>query len=163
MWIENVSREDAKNGHHSFDEGNTILIQIADPASGFITPARKFEQVHQFEFLDIERDGDQNLMGFAITRQQGQEIVTILQAAMGQNRNVVVHCHAGICRSGAVVEVGTMMGFESTNRYRQPNMLVKHMLMSVLGWTYDNDESTSSTSGFISVDGDMIPFDWSEE
>lgn len=163
MWIENVSREDAKNGHHSFEEGSTILIQIADPASGFITPKRQFEQVFQFEFLDIERDGDQTLMEFAITRQHGQEIVAILQTALDQNRNVVVHCHAGICRSGAVVEVGTMMGFDSTNRYRQPNMLVKHTLMSVLGWTYDSDESTSSTSGFITVDGDMIPFTWSEE
>jgi len=51
--------------------------------------------------------------------------------------NVIVHCHAGICRSGAVVEVASMMGFTPTDRYRQPNMRVKQKMMKVLGWTYE--------------------------
>ena len=51
--------------------------------------------------------------------------------------NVVVHCHAGICRSGAVVEVATMMGFTATDRYRQPNLRVKSKMMKVLGHTYE--------------------------
>jgi protein-tyrosine phosphatase len=50
--------------------------------------------------------------------------------------NVVVHCHAGICRSGAVVEVASMMGFTPADRLRIPNMRVKHKMMQVLGWTY---------------------------
>jgi predicted protein tyrosine phosphatase len=51
--------------------------------------------------------------------------------------NVVVHCMAGICRSGAVVEVGVMMGFNDCEKYRQPNLRVKHKLMKQLGWTYN--------------------------
>jgi hypothetical protein len=54
--------------------------------------------------------------------------------------NVVVHCYAGICRSGAVCEVGVMMGFQDTGRFRSPNLLVKHGMMRALGWTYDTDE-----------------------
>jgi len=44
---------------------------------------------------------------------------------------------AGICRSGAVVEVATMMGFTASDRYRQPNLRVKHKMMKVLGLTYE--------------------------
>ena len=54
--------------------------------------------------------------------------------------NVVVHCYAGICRSGAVCEVGVMMGFNDTERFRSPNLLVKHRMMKALGWTYDENE-----------------------
>jgi hypothetical protein len=54
--------------------------------------------------------------------------------------NVVVHCFAGICRSGAVCEGGVMMGFNDTERYRSPNLLVKHRMMKVLGWTYNENE-----------------------
>ena len=55
--------------------------------------------------------------------------------------NVVVHCTAGICRSGAVVEVATMMGFADCDNFRQPNLRVKHKMMKVLGLTYDENES----------------------
>jgi hypothetical protein len=54
--------------------------------------------------------------------------------------NVVVHCVAGVCRSGAVCEVGVMMGFRDTEEFRAPNLMVKHKMMKVLGWTYDADE-----------------------
>jgi hypothetical protein len=54
--------------------------------------------------------------------------------------NVVVHCFAGICRSGAVAEVGVMMGFDDVGRTRIPNLLVKHRMMRALGWTYDDAE-----------------------
>jgi hypothetical protein len=33
-----------------------------------------------------------------------------------------------------------MMGFEDTERFRSPNLLVKHSLMKALGWTYDENE-----------------------
>jgi predicted protein tyrosine phosphatase len=59
---------------------------------------------------------------------------------MENRMNVVVHCTAGLCRSGAVAEVGIMMGFDDTERTRIPNIRVKHRMMKVLGWTYDANE-----------------------
>lgn len=48
--------------------------------------------------------------------------------------NVIVHCHMGICRSGAVAAVGVMMGFNDVGSHRIPNLLVKHRMMAALGW-----------------------------
>lgn len=144
-WIENVSREDARTGNHYDCGPNSMLIQISDPASGFPTPKFTFKEVYQFEFLDIEEDGLTNdgsgtwtdMSEFAITDEDALRLVGLLQRALDKHMNVVVHCHAGICRSGAVVEVAAMMGFTATDRYRQPNLLVKHKMMRSLGWTYD--------------------------
>ncbi len=86
--------------------------------------------------MDAE-DADGFDEDFKINDEQATELVRLLQRALDNSMNVVVHCHAGICRSGAVVEVATMMGFTATDRYRQPNLRVKHKMMKVLGFTYD--------------------------
>ena len=70
--------------------------------------------------------------------------------------NVVVHCHAGVCRSGAVCEVGVMMGFDDTEVFRSPNLLVKHLMMKSLGWTYDEQETHS-------INGVPLPEDWTND
>lgn len=158
--IENVSWDDVKHGNHTNMGTNSMLIQIADPATFFPTPKMTFTDIYQFEFLDAE-DSDVARWGgdeFFITDFQAEQLVILLQVALKLNMNVLVHCHAGICRSGAVVEVAQMMGFQPTNRYRQPNLRVKHKMMKVLGWTYDADEKPSYTGGTISAGGILIPF-----
>lgn len=157
-WIENVSRDDVKNGWHSDLGENCMLIQIADPASFFPTPKYKFKEVHQFEFLDAE-DQDSHFPEEAkISDAQAQKLVDLLSKAKYNNMNVIVHCHAGICRSGAVVEVGTILGFTATDRYRQPNLRVKHKMMRVLGLTYDANEVSEGKGETISANGIIIPF-----
>lgn len=139
MWIQNVSLADITKGHH-FDAGpNSMLIQILDPAMEFPQPRHQFKSTHRFEFLDLERDdpwGEE----FKITDAQAQQLVGLLQHALEHRMNVVVHCHAGVCRSGAVCEVGIMMGFDDTEVFRSPNLMVKHKMMQVLGMTYDANE-----------------------
>lgn len=134
-WIENVSMADIHTGYHTDMGGNTMLIRIQDPATPFHATKHQFKEVHFFEFLDAEDDA-----GFEdevkISDEQAQQIVFLLQRAMEDGMNVIVHCHAGICRSGAVVEVAKMMGFTPIDRFRMPNLRVKHKMMKVLGWTY---------------------------
>jgi predicted protein tyrosine phosphatase len=155
-WIENVSRDAVRNGHHSDLGNNTWLIQISDPAGGFPTPKHNFAKVSQFEFLDAEDDD-----GFPdeckISDDQARQLVDILQDALNGSMNVLVHCHAGICRSGAVVEVGTMMGFTATERFRMPNLRVKHRMMKILGLTYDADEKYEVVNGTMSSSGIILP------
>ncbi len=144
-WIENVSKSDVHDGCHSDMGDNSMLIQIGDPASTFPNPKKSFKEIHQFEFLDAE-DKDDFPEETKINDDQAIELVRLLQHALDHSMNVVVHCHAGICRSGAVVEVATMMGFTATDRYRQPNLRVKHKMMKALGFYYDENEKHSEDS-----------------
>ena len=147
-WIENIPLENVAKAQHHACGANSMLIQISDHDMAFPTPKHEFKEVHQFTFLDIEEDGMTttgdgqtiDMSEFAITDVQAQELVRLLQHALDNRMNVVVHCYAGICRSGAVCEVGVMMGFQDTGRFRSPNLLVKHRMMKALGWTYDEDE-----------------------
>ena len=139
-WIQNVSMSNIRQGHH-YDAGiNSMLIQIVDPAFEFPTPAKQFKEVHQFEFLDAERE-DKFPDECKVTDDQAAELVRLLQHALENRMNVIVHCHAGVCRSGAVCEVGVMMGFDDAESFRAPNLLVKHRMMKRLGWTYEEKEN----------------------
>ena len=142
MWIQNVALADIPKGNHIFVGENSMLIQIVDPCMEFPTPAYKFKEIHQFEFLDLEKD-DTFGEEFKITDEQAQELVRLLQHAYDNRMDVIVHCVAGVCRSGAVCEVGVMMGFQDTEVFRSPNLMVKHKMMKVLGWTYDETERPS--------------------
>ena len=155
-FIENVSKSDVFNGHH-YDAGpNAMLIRIQDPATEFGKIKHPFKEVYEFEFLDAEDDD-----GFEdevkISDVQAAELVRLLQRAQENAMNVVVHCHAGICRSGAVVEVASMMGFTPADRLRIPNMRVKHKMMQVLGWTYDADEKSEAVNGVVHSSGIIMP------
>lgn len=131
MWIENVAAVDVPNGHHHDCGQNSMLIQILDGA-WVPEPKHEFKERHQFNFLDLE-DGDDKVEQLGITDQQAAELVALLQHALDNSMNVVVHCTAGMCRSGAVVEVGVMMGFTDPDKLRIPNIRVKHKMMRVLG------------------------------
>lgn len=138
LFIQNISKSAYATGDH-FDCGDrAIAIEILDPATSPAIPKHKFAETYTFEFLDVEGnypDFDK-FEEFAIQDEQAVELVRILQLALEEHRNVVVHCTMGICRSGAVAEIGVMMGFTDTEVYRQPNVLVKTKMMQILGWSY---------------------------
>ena len=60
---------------------------------------------------------------------QAEKIASLLVKALDEDRDVLVHCVVGQCRSGAVVEVAEMIGFDECPRYRHPNVRVKRKLM----------------------------------
>lgn len=134
-WIQNISASDVVTGCHPAAGNNSMLIQITDPAGWIPKPYWRFHEVYHFEFLDAE-----DSCGFPdetkIQDAQAAEIVKLLRYAVDSDINVVVHCMAGLCRSGAVAEVGIMMGLDDTGKYRQPNVRVKTKLMRANGWGY---------------------------
>lgn len=146
-FIENVAAADIPTRFHHDAGENSMLIQIMDTATTWWpTPKHNFKETHRFEFLDVERNDIVSDEVMKISDEQAEQIVKLLQHALENRMNVVVHCFAGICRSGAVCEVGVMMGFQDTEKFRQPNLLVKHKMMKVLGWTYDEDEKSEPNS-----------------
>jgi predicted protein tyrosine phosphatase len=148
-WIQNVSYADIIKGHH-YDAGpNSILIQIVDHDMDFPTPKHEFKNKYQFKFLDLEEGDDVNA-DKKILDTQAEAIALILGTALINHSNVIVHCVAGVCRSGAVAEVGVMMGFRDTETYRHPNLMVKHKLLKALNMEYNPEEAYKTTpSGII--------------
>lgn len=155
-WIQNVALSDIKRGLH-YDAGiNSMLIQIVDCGYEFPTPLKQFKEVHQFEFLDVEEKDEVLEEEMRCSHEQAAELVRLLQHALEQRMNVIVHCHAGVCRSGAVCEVGVMLGFDDTEAFRSPNLLVKHRMMKALGWTYDENEP-HTINGVTTEFGIILP------
>ena len=151
MKIENISAIDFQNGYHENCGDDTIAIQITDPCGWRPIPVKKFAEIYHFEFLDIDNPNDTSFGEFAITEEQAKTITTIMSNAFDNKMNIVVHCTAGICRSGAITEVGSIMGFEPCKNTRIPNVLVKQRLMKCLGLTYDasvNDKVLSAPEYF---------------
>jgi len=164
-WIQNVALSDIKKGHHITPGENAMLIQIVDPPGDFPTPLYKFKEVYQFEFLDIEEKDFALEESMRCSHEQAAELVRLLQHALANRMNVIVHCVAGVCRSGAVCEVGVMPGFDDTEVFRSPNLLVKHRMMKHLGWTYDENEP-HTINGVTLESGLIIPkkaIDWTND
>lgn len=136
-WIENCAADDIPKAFHHDAGPNSMLIQIMDPAGWFPTPKHQFKEIHQFEFLDIE-DGDHaDDPEMFISEAQAKELVRLLRHAHNNRMNVVVHCFAGICRSGAVCEVGTHIGFDAVEKFRSPNTRAMRLMMAEIGVPYD--------------------------
>lgn len=143
-FIENIAAVDAANGRHRNPGTNSMLISICDPCGWRPEAEHQFAERHDFEFLDIDSrdiDRDPAIEEFAVTDDQAKRLVELLRHAQDEGMNVIVHCTAGICRSGAVTEVGVMLGFDECSNFRAPNLRVKHKMMQVLGWTYEADEA----------------------
>jgi predicted protein tyrosine phosphatase len=138
-WIQNVSLSDIKKGFHIDPGPNNMLIQIVDCGMEFPEPKYKFNHVAQFEFMDLEENDKCIEPDMKITNDQAKSLVVLLKQALLNRSNVIVHCVAGVCRSGAVCEVGVMMGFDDTEAFRSPNLLVKSRMMKYLGLTYESD------------------------
>ena len=106
-----------------------------------------------------------DLSEFAVTQDQADQLVALLQRALENRMNIVVHCVAGVCRSGAVCEIGVMMGFDDCEVFRSPNLLVKHKMMKKLGWTYDENEP-HTINGVTLPSGLIVPVkavDWTND
>lgn len=163
-WIENVSFADIPRGRHHNAGENSMLIQIVDPDMEFPVPMHTFKETHQFKFLDLEKD-DAADEALKVSDAQAEQLVDLLKHALDKRMNVVVHCVAGVCRSGAVCEVGVMMGFNDCEVFRSPNLMVKHKMMRRLGWTYDEQEP-HTINGITLDSGLIVPakaVDWTND
>ncbi|MCK9517273.1 MAG: hypothetical protein M0Q87_14720, partial [Ottowia sp.] len=97
-----------------------------------------FYDIKQFNFLDLNEDAKDTPSGIhLITQEQAKQIMSILETALKSDIDVTVHCTAGLCRSGAVAEVGEMIGYNYIGLTKQPNSYVKKMLLKQIDY-YDN-------------------------
>ena len=139
-FVQNVSRKDIELGIHATASAeSTVLIQISDTPRKSPTPTSKFKHIYEFFFDDIEEES--GLDGeVGITNAQAIEIANIIKMAHDNDYDIIVHCHAGLCRSGAVAQAAEAYGFAPGGRKQIPNLRVKHKVMSALGLSYDETE-----------------------
>lgn len=144
-FIQNISRKDIELGNHAATlKNNRVLIQISDTDRKSPIPHIKFEQVYQFWFDDIEEETGQD-GEIGITDNQAVEIADIIKTAYDNCHDIIVHCHAGLCRSGAVAQAAEAYGFYSGGREQVPNIRVKHKIMAALGLSYNEEEIAKFT------------------
>lgn len=125
MFIENVSLAAIQKGWHCDPGENSMLIQIVDPDNNHPTPKYNFKHVLKLKFLDLESEGHP----LAPKAHHAAKIVDSLVHARDNRMNVIVHCHAGVCRSGAVAQFAIdRLGFQDTGSHRIPNTLLKKYL-----------------------------------
>lgn len=136
-YCHNISMDSAKRGFWvNVTQENVIYIQITDPCCAFEPMKNNFAEIHRFEFLDDDLEGDGH--EFSITDEQAEELAKILRRANDEQRHVIVSCHAGLCRSGAVTEImNRVFGYEPGPSVRSPNQLVMKKVMRSLGLSYD--------------------------
>lgn len=140
--IQNVSQQAVIDGD-CFDPTTSSLhlIQITDYDSEFVEPKnwRYYKSIRQYRFNDTEDLFDLN----CITDTQAKQIAEALKHILLLGDDLVVHCLAGICRSGAVVECAEAIGFQKCDNFRLPNALVKRKITQALGVA-----TTAQTSSF---------------
>jgi predicted protein tyrosine phosphatase len=130
--IYNVSYNDIKKGDffHPPPNNRMILIQIVDPCMDFPIPLceHTFYEIHQFEFSDVDSPND-IVWPFRFRIEQAKKIIHILKTAKLNDADVIIHCIAGVSRSGAIVEFGIQeLNFSDCNLYRHPNAYMLRIL-----------------------------------
>ena len=130
-WIQNISLEEAAAGNHPDPGKSSMLIQILSAGRTFPQSPYPFAETYRFAFSDIE-DDHPLAEAQGITDRQAEDIARVLVRALRKGMNIIVHCHAGIYRSGAVCDIGVLLGFTDTKRMRIPNKRVRRKLVQAL-------------------------------
>lgn len=135
-FIENCSLEKVLYGRHRLPSTGSILIQITDPGLDHIIPYYDdYHEIYKFWIWDISKVTYEGNREFIPMGELDSKIIKrILLKALEQERNVIVHCHAGLCRSGAVTEFGHILGLIPVHSNRLPNV---HMISMFKKTLYD--------------------------
>lgn len=139
MQVNNVSRGTAEKFPWSTDVGTHWMISIHSTGHAPANITHPFARIERFEFDDVLGDMEEHGVK-TISPQQAQAIAQIIREAERENVRVLwVHCDAGICRSGAVVEAATLLGHTSdleVSNERIPNCTVFNEVRKALGINY---------------------------
>lgn len=100
------------------------LISITDEDGADATIAYPFDKVLFMQFHDTQEETNYG----AITAEKATEIANFIKRARELKKNVWVNCHAGICRSGAIVCLLGDLGWEIVNHAESPGRIPNHLV-----------------------------------
>lgn len=131
-WINNQSLFNVISGFHMLSE-NVNLIRVVDPDMSFSKVAHisSFKNVLELKFFDNDNAPCYKIL---------DKIHDFLISSLDNNQDVLVHCVAGINRSGAIAQYGEALGFQyivPNNMGMTCNAVLKSALMEKL-WGFSN-------------------------
>lgn len=100
------------------------LISITDFDGEDAKVQQYFPRVLFMKFDDVS--DKKNRKG--ISNEHAREIAQFILEAREQQKNVWVNCHAGICRSGAVVSLLIDLGWEYRDSATSPGRIPNHLV-----------------------------------
>lgn len=130
------------------------LISIADRNAAAADVKGNFDQVFHFGFDDCD---ESDTLHFAMREHQAEKMAQIIRDAAAQNKNVWVNCHAGMCRSGAVVEVLGLLGWTIVDDFSQKRLPNVHVFKSLrlqfdeLKHSHELDDKMKETWSFCEI------------
>lgn len=144
MKLVNISRKQAEEFGWVVDHRDW-MISISSSRSPDAKITAPFGKVFTFHFDDVLRDEEHAGKTWkAITNVQAEEIARIIFAAERSNVTTLwVHCDAGICRSGAIVEAAKLLGHspdDEISNERIPNATVFTKVRLALGIRHSFEE-----------------------
>lgn len=113
------------NGHNfpfGTDE-NDWLISITDSNGTDVKVEFQFQRILFMQFNDTQKIGKGE-----ITDDQAAEIARFIKEAKELGKNIWVNCHAGICRSGAIVSLLVDLGWEYADSRESPGRIPNHLV-----------------------------------
>lgn len=129
-WIANIGHAAAEQWE---PDGNTVCISITEP--GIKARLPKFVDMirENFQDYDSAKAHPENAVLFSGT--QAARIARFARKHRENNRNILVHCAAGISRSGAVADalLQAFPEYEDKGWPRHPNGHVKSLMKRALG------------------------------
>ena len=120
--LENFSKDD-------------YLISIRDidaPIKEIVLPVQNILHL-AFEDISMEFDG-------AIEDWQAELIANFIKEAREKKANVWVNCHAGVSRSGAIVELLGQLGWEIDETLKMRNRVPNHLVFNKLRKHFPHDK-----------------------
>lgn len=124
LFTANLSRTQIESGVPFEVTDKDWLLSISDAAAMAPVFKDKWDNVFTFFFDDEEVETWPGI----ITTDTANHVASVIKAAKSCNKNLWVHCNAGMCRSGAIVEVLSLLGFQIVEDFRAaervPNTLV---------------------------------------
>lgn len=126
LFTANLPRAVIEHGFPFEIDHRDWLISISDAAGSPPKVKDKFDEVFFFFFNDDTPPHDG-----VMEPRQAEMMADIIRKAREHNKNIWVHCTAGICRSGAVVELLKILGWTVVDDFsprRLPNTHVFSLL-----------------------------------
>jgi hypothetical protein len=112
-------------GHHfpfKTDESDW-LISITDRGGTDVKVQPQFNRILFLQFNDTDKLGSGEL-----SPDQALQIATFIKEARVLQKNVWANCHAGICRSGAIVTLLMDLGWQLADSDESPRRLPNYLV-----------------------------------